>query len=145
VIHADKQLFECRRILLHSLPAAFTCTAILFLAGCIPTIEYGSRVDVAELDKLTVRQSGKPDVLLALGEPRGKGGAEFVKQQGQPREIWFYEYTRTDGKTIKLLILIIFYLDDVYDGYWWFSSIEEFYCSANYFTGRLNCPDEEAK
>jgi hypothetical protein len=135
-------MIQRARLILRHLLTALTCIGAIWLAGCMPVMEYGSQVDVTALDKLEARQSSQADVLLALGEPRGKGGAEFVKQKGQPRDIWFYEYSKTDGETIQLMILMVFFLDGVYDGYWWFSSLEEIYCKRDVFgLGELQCPE----
>ena len=84
-----------------------TIGAMTVLSACV-TIDYGQSVDVSGLDNLEVKTSGKADVLLELGEPRGKGGAEFARQQGQPRDIWFYEHTRSDGSEVNLFLLVVF-------------------------------------
>jgi hypothetical protein len=120
------------------LKSALICAAIATLAGCI-TIEYGADPNTGALDGLVARQSTQAEVLLALGEPRGKGGAEFAAQLGRPRDIWFYEYTKADTKTAHLKLLIVFFENDLYDGYWWFSSLEEFHCKNYVFVTR--CPE----
>ena len=117
---------------------ALICLATAFLAGCI-TVEYGVQPKTDELDGLVVRQSTQADVLLALGQPRGQGGAEFVAQAGRPRDIWFYEYVKSDGKSVRLKILIVFFEAGVYDGYWWFSSVEEIFCKPGVYS--LRCPE----
>ena len=100
-----------------------TAAIIVLLPGCT-VLEFGSQPDVSRLDSLEVGVSTQADVLLALGQPRGEGAAEFNPQPGRPRRIWFYEYFRSDGKDVDLTILIVLFENELYDGYWWFSSTE---------------------
>lgn len=103
---------------------ALICALVMMLSACT-VIEFGSEPEISRLDDLKLRVSTQSDVLLALGQPRGEGAAEFNPQQGRPRDIWFYEYFRTANKDIDLSILIILFENGLYDGYWWFSSTEE--------------------
>ena len=140
---ATARLFEHSRVLSQHLTVRLICLAMAVLSGCI-SIEYGVKPEMAALDELVVKQATQADVLLAMGEPRGEGGAEFAEQVGQPRDIWFYEYTKSDGKTVELMILVVFFLDGVYDGYWWFTSLEEFYCKSDwnpFSTDHVKCPE----
>lgn len=120
------------------LKSLLICAAIAILPGCI-TLEYGVDPNTGALDGLVTRQSTQADVLLALGEPRGKGGAEFAAQLGRPRDIWFYEAMKADTKTAQLKLLIVFFENGLYDGYWWFSSLEDFHCKNYVFVTR--CPE----
>lgn len=106
---------------------ALAAAVTLLLSGCtmMEPIEFGYEPDFERLDSLEIGVSSKTDVLLALGQPRGEGAAEFNPQAGRPRHIWFYEYMRTINKDVDLTILIVLFEDDRYDGYWWFSSTEE--------------------
>ena len=98
----------------------------LLLNACTATaVEFGNQPDVDRLDSLEIGISTPTDVLIALGEPRGEGAAEFNPQPGRPRRIWFYEYFRTVNRDIDLTILIILFENDRYDGYWWFSSVDK--------------------
>jgi hypothetical protein len=101
--------------------AFMACLAAV--AACAPTIEYGARPKTDALSKLSATVSKKEDIRLALGEPRGHGKARFA-QDLVPRDLWFYEYVRTDGQTIDLKMLIVLLKDDVYDGHFWFSSVD---------------------
>ena len=76
------------------------------------------------LDELTIGESRQGDVLLALGQPRGKGAAR-VSSEVDPRTIWFYEYIESDGRAVRVKILLVFFNADVYDGHLWFSSVGE--------------------
>ncbi len=91
------------------------------LAGCPTTIKYGSPPRTDRLETLKPGISIYQDVLAALGEPRGKGGARFSVDP-IPRTIWFYEYTEASGSRIDLKILLVFFQQERYDGHLWFSS-----------------------
>jgi hypothetical protein len=97
---------------------------LLNLPGCI-TVEYGTAPHVDSLSTLTPGIAGPADVLQTLGEPRGKGRAH-LRVDLSPRDVWFYESVRSNGKAVDLKILLVFFLDDRYDGYMWFASTEEF-------------------
>lgn len=97
------------------------------VTGCVPTVEFGAKPRTDSLQGLIIGESDKSDVVVALGEPRGNGGAEFARDAGKPREIWFYEYMRSDGKNIDLEMLLVFIHDDHYEGHLWFSSTDEFH------------------
>jgi len=91
------------------------------LAGCAPTIKFGSPPRTDRLKTLRVGDTSTADVLLALGEPRGHGRARFSIDLA-PRTIWFYEYSQTDGRQIALKMLLVFFKQERYDGHLWFSS-----------------------
>jgi hypothetical protein len=98
------------------------------LGGCI-SLSYGARPRVDRLDQLTPGQSRAADVLLALGEPRGKGAAHLAPSI-PPRDVWYYELLKSSSdvmginSTVNLSMLVVFMKGDVYDGYLWFSSLE---------------------
>lgn len=94
------------------------------LAGCAPTIKYGSLPRTDRLDTLRAGVSSTGDVLLALGEPRGSGMARLISVDQTPRKIWFYEYTEAQGSRIDLKILLVFFHQERYDGHLWFSSAQ---------------------
>ena len=91
------------------------------LVGCATAIKYGSPPRTDRLKTLTPGVSVHQDVLAALGEPRGKGGARFSVDP-RLRTIWFYEYTEASGSRIDLKILLVFFRQERYDGHLWFSS-----------------------
>ena len=93
------------------------------LTGCMPTITYGVKPQTDRLDKLVAGQSSAADVLLTLGEPRGKGMAHLSREL-PPRDVWFYEFVQSDGKIVNLDMLIVFLLGDRYDGHLWFDSVD---------------------
>jgi len=107
---------ECR--LAHA-PAALALVGVL--AGCAPTIRYGSPPRIDRLDTLRPRVSRTADVRSALGEPRGRGEARLPAEPTL-RTIWFYEYAQAAGSRIDLKMLLVFFEHDTYDGHLWFSS-----------------------
>ena len=100
-----------------------------YVSGCF-SASYGTMPLTDRLDQLEIGKSERADVLLVLGEPRGEGGAELIQQRGRPREAWYYEYvtgssTMGGSTTIRLKMLVVFFENDKYDGYMWFSSVSE--------------------
>ena len=102
----------------------FLLAFLLILPGCMPTIRYGSPPRVEQLNTLNDGVSGKSDVLLALGEPRGYGVAH-ISRTLPARDIWFYEYTEAEGGEIGIKYLLVFFDKEIYDGYLWFSSVNQ--------------------
>lgn len=112
------------------------------LAGCAPTIRYGSPPRTDRLESLKLGESSTADVLLTMGEPRGHGVIHHTGRCGSlvaappdcsqdrisgiegTRKIWFYEYTVAEGSRIDLKILLVFFDQDRYDGHLWFSSAQ---------------------
>jgi len=86
-------------------------------------MEFGARPRVERLGGLTRGVTTRADVLLALGEPRGSGGAA-MDPGASPEEIWLYEFVKTDGREITLHILLVFFDEDRYDGHLWFQSVD---------------------
>lgn len=96
------------------------CLSVAWLPGCASRMEIGSPPRVERLAQLVPRISTKNDVLLTLGEPRGYGAAQ-LDPTFSPQRVWLYEHTVAEGKDIKLTMLLIFFADDIYDGYMWFA------------------------
>ena len=88
--------------------------------GCM-TIHYGVNPHTERLADLKPGASTAADVLLTLGEPRGKGAAHLSPDLPL-RDIWFYEYLEANGTDIDMKMLIVLMNGDRYDGYLWFSS-----------------------
>ena len=100
------------------------CLAIIpLLVGCASTIKFGSAPRIDKLENFKLGISNKSDVLLSLGEPRGYGAGRFSSVP-EPRGIWSYEYVVSDGKKGSLKLLLVFFEEDLYDGYLWFSASE---------------------
>jgi hypothetical protein len=96
------------------------CVVASLSAGCM-TLQFGWLAPVDHLKSLSPGISTAPEVLMALGEPRGKGIVRYTRDTS-PRKIWFYEYLETDGKDVKIKFLLVFFEKDVYDGHLWFFS-----------------------
>jgi hypothetical protein len=84
-------------------------------------MKYGSPPQVNQLGTLKPGISTKAEVLAVLGEPRGYGAARS-RDYPQLREIWFYEYMETDGSRVSLKLMLVFFENDIYGAYMWFSS-----------------------
>ena len=101
--------------------ALAACLAITGLAGCAPTMTFGSLPRVENVPSLKVGASTTGEVRNALGEPRGRGRARFSVDLPE-QDVWFYEYMQSDGQKVQLKMLLVFVDKDVYAGHMWFSS-----------------------
>ena len=75
--------------------------------------------------------STKADVLSILGEPDGSGefggfhavrGPEHAMKG--PADVWYYEdsrATRAAGMTENIRVLLVFFVDELFDGFYWFT------------------------
>lgn len=99
-------------------------TMCALFEGCM-TVQFGTTPRVDRLEFLKPAISSKADVLMTLGEPRGRGMTRFVSEM-LPREIWFYKYVETQGKNRMMRFLLVFFDKGGYDGYLWFFSGYEF-------------------
>jgi hypothetical protein len=95
--------------------------AVGLLSGCATTIRVGTPPRTDRLKELRVGVSTTKDVLLVLGEPRGRGAARS-SVVNEPRKILYYEYMEAEGLRIGLKLLVVFLREDRYDGHLWFSS-----------------------
>lgn len=88
--------------------------------GCI-SVQYGWRPQVERLGILRPGTSTPAEVLMVLGEPRGRGIIQYTKG-ATPRSIWFYEYVSSDTKSVEIKFLLVLFKKEAYDGYFWFFS-----------------------
>ncbi len=93
------------------------------LSACM-SVSYGVKPHTERLQQLKPGQTRSSDVLLTLGEPRGKGAAH-VRPEMPLEEVWFYEFVKSDGSKTDLDMLLVFMKGDIYDGYLWFSSLQK--------------------
>lgn len=104
-----------------------TMTLSLLLCGLVTSacisLKYGSPLVTDGLEALQLGESERADVLLALGQPRGNGSVR-LSQDPEPRDIMFYEFIQAKGEKVELEILLVFMLENAYDGYLWFASSE---------------------
>jgi len=91
----------------------------LGVAGC--TVKYGSPPAVDRLDRLVVGVSSQADVAQLLGAPHGHGMGR-LSIDAEPRETWSYDYMEGDLSHMQVKYLILFFRQDLFDGYLWFSS-----------------------
>jgi len=91
--------------------------------GCGTVYSFGHLPHTDALESsLDTGVSTRADVLAALGEPRSRGGAMLAGQDG-PRDLWCYYYEEGLFNDSRRMFLFVFFKDDVYDGYMWFSSL----------------------
>ncbi|MEE9123908.1 MAG: hypothetical protein V3U14_05340 [candidate division NC10 bacterium] len=95
-------------------------------AGCGNIrIRFGKRPDTDVLEKsLRLGESTRADVRTALGQPSGKGRA-MLPFDLKPRTMWSYYYEEGDLKEARRIFLFVYFDQDRYDGYMWFSSLPE--------------------
>ena len=116
-------LYKSRHLILGLLLAGF-------LSACATTIKYGVPPKIDRLGNLKVGTSSRADVLMTLGEPRGRGATRFSNAASLKHgfanyhDIWFYEYVESDGQKVDLKFLLVFMDQDRYNGHFWFSSSE---------------------
>ena len=96
------------------------------LAGCMSvSVRAGRKPDVHVLEQsLKVGESNKAEVLRALGEPFGTGRGTFGAEWA-PHDILTYYYETSTMKDSRRVFLWVFLDGDRYDGYMWYSSLEE--------------------
>lgn len=93
-------------------------------AGCGNIrLRMGNRPDTDVLEKsLRLGESTRADVRAALGQPSGKGRAMHPFDT-KPRTMWSYYYEEGDLKDARRIFLFVYFDQDRYDGYMWFSSL----------------------
>lgn len=122
---------RCGRAVLAPAGAALLAS----LAGCLPPSVYGVRPDPSQLASLRRGESTTSDLLLALGEPNGRGTARM--ERGAPRfGVWLYDFTlwrpahagsiESEALSSESAIegevrtLLLFVRRGRYEGYLWF-------------------------
>ena len=100
--------------------AAALCA--LVLTGC-GTVRLGTPPPVERLAALSPGVSSEADVLLALGQPAGRGVTRFAVEP-TPRTVWFYRMVQGEGQKITLSMLLVFLRSDLYEGHLWFSGTQ---------------------
>jgi len=110
--------------------------AALISAGCGPNVDWevGRQPDTGVLEQsLVIGRSTAADVKALLGEPAGDGGIMMPALDQAPRKTLSYYYeaghmsaaSGTLQADMKRTVLIVYFKDDLYDGYMWFSSVPE--------------------
>ena len=86
-------------------------------------IRMGNRPNTDALEmSLRLGESRRADVLAVLGEPFGKGRA-MLPIDPKPRTVWSYYYEEGTLKDARRIFLWVYFDQDIYDGYWWFSRL----------------------
>jgi len=105
--------------------------ASLLIAGCgAIKVVAGEPVDPGLLEKsLVVGKSSADDVRRVLGEPKSFG-RDLLPPSSRPRTVWSYHYEESQASLSGLesayrIFLLVFLVDNRYDGYFWVSSIPE--------------------
>jgi hypothetical protein len=105
-----------------------TCLALAMLmsflgSGCGVRFVAGSRPNIDVLEKsLRMGESTAADVSAALGEPSGKGRA-MLPIESKPRTMWSYYYEEGTLEDDRRIFLFVYFDQDRYNGYMWFSSL----------------------
>jgi len=96
---------------------------LLLLPGCAMALRFGRMPDLVPLEsQLEPGRSTREDVRAALGEPRGSGRVFFPSDR-EPRDVWYYYYEEATTKEAQRIFLYVFFNEDRYGGYMWFSSL----------------------
>jgi hypothetical protein len=92
------------------------------LAGCSIQVQVGRRPEVSVLETtLKAGQSTQADVLRELGPPVDRSMSAMPIEAPQ-RMMWTYYYRHSSLKDARQFFLFVYFVDDRYDGYLWFSS-----------------------
>lgn len=98
---------------------------LMQLTACNINVLVGNKPDVTVLEtRLKSGASTEQDVQNALGKPAGKG-REMLPFMNAPRDMWTYYYEEGDLNDDRRLFLFVFFDNGHYDGYMWFSSLQE--------------------
>jgi len=95
----------------------------MFLPGCaVHTVKSQafSKLDQLETE-LKRGVSTKADVITLLGEPDGSGGAQFPTASYE-NDVWYYEASRASLSNMDQNILLVYFREEVFDGFMWFSN-----------------------
>ena len=99
--------------------------SIAMLAACANIkIRAGRKVDLGQLQQLTVGQSTAGDVRRKLGEPYGSGRS-YLPHQNKHVDVWTYYHELGTLKDIRRTFLFVYLDHGVYDGHMWFSSLPD--------------------
>lgn len=97
----------------------------LFLPGCVVHVHTVKSQAFSKLDQLETELkrgvSTKADVITLLGEPDGSGGAQFPTAS-YDNDVWYYEASRASLSNMDQNILLVYFREEVFDGFMWFSN-----------------------
>jgi hypothetical protein len=69
-----------------------------------------------------MQESTREEVLAVLGAPEGKG-REMLPMTAAPRTTWQYYYEEGTLQDARRTFLFVYFDGDLYDGYFWVSSL----------------------
>ena len=109
---------------------------LLLFEGCAIPVRIGNKPDTEALEgALRLGQSAQADVLLVLGQPFAKGRAMLPIDQ-RPQTVWSYFYEERNVNLFNpsfaepnRIFLFVYFDDDRYNGYMWFSSFPKEHAS----------------
>ena len=105
-----------------TLLASILC-AICLTTGCSDiTIRTGVPPDITALGaQLRSHESNQQEVLSVLGRPYGEGRA-LMPFDTRAKTVWTYYYEEGTLEDFRRTFLFVFFEDNRFDGYLWFSS-----------------------
>lgn len=114
------------KIKLLQIQAIGLLAGILLLTGCTTIqIQMGRNVDPTALEhKLTIGESTQEDVRSVMGEPDGMGRytSPVTYENGT---LWTYYYEEATMQEAKRIFVYVYFKEDKYTGYMWFSSLND--------------------
>lgn len=92
------------------------------IPGCT-VIRVGRLADASALERsLHPGTSDRQEVKRVLGEPYGAAGVMFPGMD-RPRDAWVYYYEEASLSEDRRQFIFVFFNQQKYDGYMWFSSL----------------------
>jgi hypothetical protein len=96
----------------------------LTICGCGTTLRVGRLPDTARLDQLSINVATKVDVMQLLGKPKN-GGRVMFPHEPRPKDLWCYYYEESTLSDSQRIFLFVFFDQERYAGYMWFSSLPQ--------------------
>jgi len=111
--------------------AGLACLLSLLAAGCSRYTVGTLPVTEALETTLRLGESTSTEVIAALGKPSGQGGVMLPVLDKRARKSWTYYFEKghvtggAQGPNVDMghIYLFVYFVDGVYDGYLWFSSL----------------------
>ena len=108
------------RVRMYSLLAI---AAAFLLSSCDVKYRAFEPVNPAPLEgQLQLGKAQRADVRAALGEPTGSGRS-MLPLDKKPRTLWTYFYEEGSLEASGRTMVLVYFDDDAYAGYLWFSSL----------------------
>jgi hypothetical protein len=98
--------------------------AVLSASGCISVkAKMGAQSDVEALQELKIGETTASEAVQIMGYPSG-AGRSLLPFQAEPVDMWQYFYAEAKMEDVRYKILFLYFHEDVYQGYLWWSSFE---------------------